>query len=154
MVILERTRFDLFFQFTLGTTLHLDWRVYGVFNRYLDICFHILRHTCASHLAMSGASTLEIAAILGHITLVMVKRYSHLSVSATAKFLEKNSCSGSAPRILDLFGKFKENSLSRPRGPKLIPVGEFVEFPLKSLRAYTTLEFTIILLVDSDCIFI
>lgn len=54
-----------------------------------DICFHILRHTCASHLAMSGASTLEIAAILGHKTLAMVKRYSHLSVSATSRALNR-----------------------------------------------------------------
>lgn len=54
-----------------------------------DICFHILRHTAASHLTMSGASTLEIAAILGHKTLAMVKRYSHLSISATAKALHR-----------------------------------------------------------------
>lgn len=54
-----------------------------------DICFHILRHTCASHLTMSGASTLEIAAILGHKTLAMVKRYSHLSITATAKALHR-----------------------------------------------------------------
>jgi integrase len=54
-----------------------------------DICFHILRHTCASHLAMAGASTLEIAALLGHKTLAMVKSYSHLSVSATAKILSR-----------------------------------------------------------------
>ena len=53
------------------------------------VCFHILRHTCASHLAMSGASTLEIAAVLGHKTLAMVKRYSHLSVAATAKILHR-----------------------------------------------------------------
>lgn len=51
--------------------------------------FHDLRHTAASHLAMNGASTLEIAAILGHKTLAMVKRYSHLSVSATAMALNR-----------------------------------------------------------------
>ena len=51
--------------------------------------FHDLRHTVASHLAMNGASTLEIAAILGHKTLAMVKRYSHLSVSATAFALNR-----------------------------------------------------------------
>lgn len=53
------------------------------------ICFHTLRHTCASHLTMSGASTLEIAVILGHKTLAMVKRYSHLSITATAKALHR-----------------------------------------------------------------
>ncbi len=53
----------------------------------LDICFHTLRHTAASHLTMGGASTLEVGAVLGHKTLAMVKRYSHLSVSSTAKVL-------------------------------------------------------------------
>ncbi len=53
------------------------------------ICFHTLRHTAASHLAMGGASTLEVGAILGHKTLVMVKRSSHLSVAATAKVLSR-----------------------------------------------------------------
>lgn len=41
--------------------------------------FHDLRHTSASYLAMNGASMGEIADILGHKTLQMVKRYSHLS---------------------------------------------------------------------------
>ncbi len=53
------------------------------------IRFHDLRHTTASHLAMNGASTLEIAAVLGHKTLSMVKRYSHLSLSATAQALKR-----------------------------------------------------------------
>jgi integrase len=43
--------------------------------------FHDLRHSAASYLAMSGASLAEIAEILGHKTLSMVKRYSHLSDS-------------------------------------------------------------------------
>lgn len=51
----------------------------------LEICFHTLRHTAASHLTMGGASILEVGAVLGHKTLAMVKRYSHLSVSSTAK---------------------------------------------------------------------
>lgn len=46
-----------------------------------DFRFHDLRHTAASYLAMNGASTLEIAAVLGHKTLAMVKRYSHLADS-------------------------------------------------------------------------
>jgi integrase len=45
--------------------------------------FHDLRHTAASYLAMNGASTAELAAVLGHRTLSMVKRYSHLSDSHT-----------------------------------------------------------------------
>lgn len=45
--------------------------------------FHDLRHCCASYLAMSGASLAEIAEVLGHKTLSMVKRYAHLSEAHT-----------------------------------------------------------------------
>jgi integrase len=41
--------------------------------------FHDLRHTAASYLAMTGATPTDIAAVLGHKTLAMVKRYAHLS---------------------------------------------------------------------------
>jgi integrase len=51
--------------------------------------WHDLRHSCASYLAMNGASLAEIAAVLGHKTLNMVKRYSHLSDSHTAGVVEK-----------------------------------------------------------------
>ncbi|MCZ6574864.1 MAG: site-specific integrase [Gammaproteobacteria bacterium] len=49
-----------------------------------DFRFHDLRHSAASYLAMSGASLMEIAAVLGHKTLQMVKRYAHLSEQHTA----------------------------------------------------------------------
>ena len=51
--------------------------------------FHDLRHSTASYLAMNGASLLEIADILGHKTLQMVKRYSHLSEDHKANVLER-----------------------------------------------------------------
>lgn len=53
-----------------------------------DFKFHDLRHSCASYLAMNGASSLEIAEILGHKSLDVVKRYSHLSEKHTAKVIE------------------------------------------------------------------
>jgi integrase len=46
--------------------------------------FHDLRHSCASYLAMNGASLAEIAEVLGHKTLSMVKRYAHISEAHTA----------------------------------------------------------------------
>jgi len=49
-----------------------------------DFRFHDLRHSAASYLAMTGASLMEIAAILGHKTLAMVQRYAHLSEAHTA----------------------------------------------------------------------
>jgi integrase len=51
--------------------------------------FHDLRHTAASYLAMSGATTAEIAAVLGHRTLQMVKRYAHLSDQHTGAVIER-----------------------------------------------------------------
>jgi|ETNmetMinimDraft_23_1059889.scaffolds.fasta_scaffold54351_2 integrase len=48
-----------------------------------DFRFHDLRHSAASYLAMEGASLAEISAALGHKTLQMVKRYSHLSEEHT-----------------------------------------------------------------------
>jgi integrase len=41
--------------------------------------WHDLRHSCASYLAMNGVPMLTIAEILGHKTLSMVQRYTHLS---------------------------------------------------------------------------
>lgn len=54
-----------------------------------DFRFHDLRHSAASYLAMSGASLMDIAGILGHKTLVMVKRYSHLSEQHTMAAVDR-----------------------------------------------------------------
>ncbi len=54
-----------------------------------DFHWHDLRHTAASYLAMNGASLAEIAEVLGHKTLSMVKRYSHLSEAHTAGVVER-----------------------------------------------------------------
>jgi integrase len=54
-----------------------------------DFRFHDLRHTAASYLAMSGASLAEIAEVLGHKTLAMVKRYAHLSEAHTRSVVER-----------------------------------------------------------------
>jgi len=65
-----------------------------------DFRFHDLRHSAASYLAMNGATASEIAAVLGHKTLAMVKRYAHLSESHTAAVVarmnEKVFAQGSA----------------------------------------------------------
>ena len=42
-------------------------------------------HSAASYLAMNGATLAEIAEVLGHKTLQMVKRYAHLSEAHTSK---------------------------------------------------------------------
>lgn len=50
--------------------------------------FHDLRHTCASYLMMNGCSLGEIADVLGHKTLQMVKRYSHISDNHKSNVIE------------------------------------------------------------------
>jgi integrase len=54
-----------------------------------DFRFHDLRHTAASYLAMNSASLLEIAAVLGHKTLAMVQRYSHITDQHTSAILDR-----------------------------------------------------------------
>ena len=54
-----------------------------------DFHWHDLRHSTASYLAMNGATLAEIAEVLGHRTLAMVKRYAHVSQSHTAGVVEK-----------------------------------------------------------------
>lgn len=55
----------------------------------IDFRFHDLRHTCASLLAMNGASLLEIAQVLGHKSITMTQRYSHLCIEHKANLTER-----------------------------------------------------------------
>lgn len=52
-------------------------------------CFHTLRHTHASWLAKQGASLLAIAESMGHRSLAMTKRYSHLCIDSRAEMLKR-----------------------------------------------------------------
>jgi integrase len=54
-----------------------------------DFHWHDLRHTAASYLAMEGASAVELAGVLGHKTLAMSHRYSHLSPEHVAQVSTK-----------------------------------------------------------------
>jgi len=69
--------FDIHWQNALAQTNITDFR------------FHDLRHTCASLLAMNGASLLEIAEVLGHKSITMTQRYSHLCVTHKAKLTDR-----------------------------------------------------------------
>jgi integrase len=51
--------------------------------------FHDLRHSCASALAQSGATLLEIADVLGHRNLSVTKRYSHLTTTHKAELINR-----------------------------------------------------------------
>lgn len=74
-----------------GRPVHMDvhWRAAVKAAGLTGFRFHDLRHSCASYLAMSGASLLEIAEILGHKTMQMVKRYSHFTAGHTGSVVER-----------------------------------------------------------------
>jgi integrase len=57
--------------------------------KIVDFRFHDLRHTCASYLAMNGATLIEIAAVLGHKNIQETHRYAHLTQDHTHGVLEK-----------------------------------------------------------------
>ena len=50
---------------------------------------HEARHCAASYLCMSGASLIEVAEILGHKTLSMVRRYAHFTRGHTQGVMER-----------------------------------------------------------------
>jgi len=54
-----------------------------------DFRFHDLRHTYASWLAMEGVDMLTLKNLLGHKTLIMVSRYTHLSKEHMKSAVEK-----------------------------------------------------------------
>ncbi len=74
-----------------GPYEHFDshWQAALVVAGIKDFHFHDLRHTTASMLAAQGASLLEIADVLGHKTLAMVRRYSHLVSDHKTTVIEK-----------------------------------------------------------------
>ena len=53
--------------------------------------YHDLRHTCASHLAMNGATQGELMEILGHRSPAMTRRYAHFSKVHIAQVLQKTN---------------------------------------------------------------
>ena len=64
------------------STLEARWRLIRSAAGLKDFRWHDLRHTTASVMAQAGASLLQIAEQLGHRSLAMVQRYSHLVAGA------------------------------------------------------------------------
>jgi len=73
----------------------------GITDPRDKVVFHTLRHTFASWLASQGTPIHMIAELLGHRTLVMAKRYSHLIPSAKQEAVRK---------VEDIFNKSKREA--------------------------------------------
>jgi len=66
-----------------------QWKKALVQAEIKDFRYHDLRHSCASLLAQSGASLLEIAEVLGHKQIQVTKRYSHLCIDHKTRLINK-----------------------------------------------------------------
>ena len=69
--------------------IRVPWKIAVKKSGVEDFRFHDLRHSAASYMLMSGASLGEIAELLGHKTLQMVQRYSHMSEPHSAKIVAR-----------------------------------------------------------------
>jgi integrase len=65
-----------------GTNSALDL---GVLS---DLIFHDLRHEATSRFFKKGLNPMQVAAITGHKTFQMLKRYTHLKAEDLAKMLK------------------------------------------------------------------
>ena len=52
---------------------------------FIDLTFHDLRHEATSRFFEKGFNVMEVAAITGHKTLQMLKRYTHLKAEELAQ---------------------------------------------------------------------
>mgnify|MGYP006286764095 FL=1 len=73
------------------------------------VCFHTLRHTFASWLVQNGTDLYTVKELMGHSTLAMTERYSHLgantlrtAVNGLAKSLQKRKKSKKKSKVVNI----------------------------------------------------
>lgn len=64
-----------------------------------DLHFHDLRHEAVSRLVEAGLSDQEVAAISGHKSMQMLKRYTHLRAEDLVRKLDQMTDSGDSPGV-------------------------------------------------------
>jgi integrase len=75
----------------------------GIEDRQLKVCFHTLRHTFASWMVQNGESLYTVKELMGHSTLAMTERYSHLAKDNLKSAVERFEAS--------LKSKSKDNNI-------------------------------------------
>lgn len=55
---------------------------------------HVLRHTFVSHFMINGGNIIKLQRVLGHSSIMMTMRYSHLSPDHLAEVLNLNPLLG------------------------------------------------------------
>jgi integrase len=70
------------------TVNELGWND-GVEDSRMKVTFHSLRHTYASWLVQNGEDLYTVKKLLGHSTIIMTERYSHLGANTLRKAVER-----------------------------------------------------------------
>ncbi len=80
-------------QFHVSSTFYRKVKELGFNDEIIDrrqkVCFHSLRHSFASWLALDGTSLYEIMELMGHRDIKMTQRYAHLMPSIKKKAVNK-----------------------------------------------------------------
>ena len=89
-----------------------------------DVSFHVLRHTAASHLVMSGVDLITVKELLGHASIRMTQRYAHLSPGhrrEAAEVLGRRIFPGifPAPLPASTSQSTSQNAIEMEKGPGL-----------------------------------
>ncbi len=80
-----------------------------------DFSFHDIRHTFASYLVMNGVELITVKELLGHKTISMTARYSHLSPAHKGRAVETLDFLGSHKLVTNSNTKVAQNKLNRYR---------------------------------------